>query len=176
MKTLGRVIIWLVVALVLVLFFLPKKALFFEGEKLLKPQHIILSGERVGDTGFGLNVSGGTLYYEDLKVAQLNAVTVTPWVLYNRISIAPFRLSPAMKSFLPGTIDAVTVSYTVLDPLHIVVEASGSFGALSGVIGLQDRQIRFDLSPSRQLLTMQPFWLKQLHKTEEGVYRYESTY
>lgn len=176
MRTLGKLIIWPVVFLMLVLFFLPKKSLYFEGEKLLKPQHVILSGERAEDTGFGLTVLGGTLYYEDLEVAELESVTVSPWLLFNRISVAPFRLSPAMKSFLPGTVDDVTVSYTVLDPLHISVRATGGFGALSGTVGLTDRRIRFDLTASKQLRAMDPFWLKQFTQTKEGGYRYESTY
>ena len=81
-----------------------------------------------------------------------------------------------MKSFLPETVDGITVSYTVFDPLHIRVEASGGFGTLTGTIGLTERQIRFELSPSAQLRGMQPFWLKQFKQTKEGGYRYESAY
>lgn len=176
MRRLGKLLIWTLVFVMLVLFFLPKKALYFEGERLLEPQHVTLSGERAEDTGFGLRLSGGSLYYEDLEVAELETVTVTPWLLYNRLSVAPLRLSPAMKSFLPGTIDGADVIYSVFDPLHVRLEASGGFGTLSGTIGLSDRQIRFDLLPSKQLQQMKPFWLKQFKKTKEGGYRYESTY
>ena len=176
MRALGKLLAWALVFLLLVLFFLPKKPLYFEGEKLLKPQHVILSNERVSDTGFGLRISGGTLFYEDLQVAELSELNITPWLVYNRIGIAPFRLAPAMKSFLPETIDGAEVIYSVFDPLHIRVEASGDFGTLSGTIGLRDRQMRFDLTPSKQLRQLQPFWLKQFKKTQEGGYRYESTY
>lgn len=176
MRFLGKLLLWTAVFMMLVLFFLPKKPFYYEAEQRLNKEHVILSGERADDTGFGLTLHGGTLYFEDLKVAELEKMTVSPWLLYNRISIAPFSLSPAMKSFLPERLDGITVTYSVLDPFHVVLEASGAFGTLEGSIGLKERKIIMELSPSKQLRTLKPFWLKEFRQTKEGGYRYESSY
>jgi len=176
MRKLGKFFGYTLVFVLLVLFFLPKRQLYYEAEKLLQKEGIVLSGEQAHDTGLGLTVTDGSLYFKDLRVAQLNAISVTPLLLYNSISVTPFRLSPAMKSFLPESIEGVTVRYTVFDPLHIVIEAEGAFGSLSGTIGLADRKIGLDLVPSKELRSLRPFWLKEFKPTKEGGYRYDSTY
>jgi len=176
MKKLGKFFGYTLIFVLLLLFFLPKRSLYYEAEQQLQKEGVVLSGERPGDTGFGFAVTGGTLYFKDLQIAQLNEIRVTPWLLYNSISVAPFSLSPAMKSFLPESIDGVLVRYTVFDPLHIVIEAEGAFGTLSGTIGLADRRIGLELVPSKELRSLRPFWLKEFKPTKEGGYRYESTY
>jgi len=176
MKLLGKLAAFLLLLLTLIVFFLPKQSLYYEAEKLLKDQRVILSGEHADDTGLQLVIEGGALYYEDLKVAELSEITLTPWFLFNRIAAAPFTLSKEMSSFLPPAIDSVSLQYTVFDPLHVTAEAAGAFGTLSGKIGLADRRMVFDLNASKQLLGASPFWLRQFKKTSEGVYRYESAY
>ncbi len=176
MKRLGKLLVGIVVFLLLFLIFLPKKALWYEAEHLLKPQEVVLSGEQVRDTGLGLTLEGGTLYYGDLGIARLERITVTPWLFYNRIEVSAFRLTPGMKSFLPVAIDGATLSYSVLDPMHIVLNASGEFGTLSGTVGLGDRKIDMLLTPSQKLRGLHPFWLKEFKSEKGGLYRYESTY
>lgn len=176
MKRLGKLLIGIVVFCLLLLIFLPKRALWYEAEHMLKSQGVVLSGEQVRDTGLGLTLEGGTLYYGDLDIARLHRISVTPWLLYNRIRVSAFTLSPGMKSFLPVSIDTITLSYTVIDPMHIVLDASGGFGTLHGTVGLTSRKIDMLLVPSRQLHGMHPFWLNEFKPEKGGAYRYESTY
>lgn len=176
MKRLAKALFYTVLFFALVLFFLPKAALYYQAETLLKAQKIILSGERADDTGIQLVLEGGSLYYEDLKVADLERITLTPGILYNRLSVAPFAFSSQMAAFVPANVAGLSLRYTVLDPLHVTFEGSGDFGEASGAVDLIGRTVHLDLRPSAQLLAKKPFWLKQMKKTEGGDYRYESAY
>jgi hypothetical protein len=176
MKRLKLLLLYALAAFVFIILFLPKAALYYKAETLLEPLKVSITDETVKDRGFGLVVKNGMLYYEDLHVADLSRVTVTPWIVFNRISVAPFTFSSEMQSFVPQDVSSLALQYSLLDPLHILIDGSGDFGVLSGRIGLADSTITINLTPSAALNATQPFWLKQLRRMEGGTYRYETTY
>ena len=176
MKRMKMPLIYTLAFFVFVIVFLPKAALYYKAETLLEPFKVSVASETVKDRGFDLVLENGVLYYEDLHVADLSKITLTPWILYNRISVAPFVFSPEMESFIPKDVSSLAVQYSLLDPLHVIIDGSGAFGTLSGTVGLTDRKITIDLAPSAELNAKKPFWLKQLRRVEGGAYRYETTY
>ncbi|MHC3995159.1 hypothetical protein ACXWTF_10050 [Thiomicrolovo sp. ZZH C-3] len=158
------------------LVFLPKTALYHAAEQQLKPLGLAVAAETPVDRGFDFVLEGGSLYFEDLHVADLERLTVTPWLLYNSVRIAPFAFSPDMEGFTPAGVDGINITYSVLDPLHIRLEGSGEFGSVTGQVALTERKVTVDLTPSAALRAKRPFWLKQLRSIEGGAYRYETTY
>ncbi|WP_345969806.1 hypothetical protein WCX72_10980 [Sulfurimonas sp. HSL1-6] len=158
------------------LVFLPKTALYHAAEEQIKPFGLAIADETPVDRGFDFVLRGGSLYFEDLHVADLERITVTPWLLYNTVRIAPFAFSPDMEGFTPTGVEGFSVTYSVLDPLHIRLEGSGAFGSVTGQVALMERKVTMDLIPSAALRAKHPFWLKQLRSIEGGAYRYETTY
>ncbi len=176
MKRLGKFLLYLTVFLVLVLFFAPKRQLYYFGESKLAPYGVVLSGEYVDDGGLSLSLKDGTLYYQDLEVAKLPEVTVLPLLVFNAVTVAPFSFSEQMQGFVPGTVDGIRVRQSLLDPLHVLVDASGDFGTLEGNIDLGARRVSLLLTPSKRLLESKSFWLKELKKQQSGGYLYESAF
>ncbi len=176
MKYLKKTVLFLFVLFALVIFFLPKVQLYYAAENLLAQKKITLSKEIANDRGFVFSIEGGTLYFEDLEVAQLDGISVMPLLIFNRISFAPFSFSQEMQSFIPGTIEQMNIQYTIIDPLHVIINIEGDFGTLNGSITFLDQHILADMVPSDMLLKKKPVWLKQFKKQEGGVYRYESNY
>ena len=176
MKFLKKTTLFLLVLFALIIFFLPKTALYYQLEHMLSEEKIILSGEITRDSGFLFSIDDGTLYYDDLEVVQLKGITITPLIAFNRISFTPFTFSKDIQNFLPGTIEQMKIQYTFVDPLHIIFNAQGEFGTLNGSIAFLEKLLHASLLPSDMLLKKRPIWLKEFKKQEGGIYQYESNY
>ncbi len=176
MRWMKHTLFYLVLISILVVFFAPKRQLYYLAEEHLNSYDIVYSKEFVDDSGFVLRLSDGTLYYQDLQIAKINEITLMPLLVYNRANIAPFSLSDEMSSFLPGTISSVSATHTIISPLSIKIEASGDFGTLDADVWLLDRNISLRLTPTQDLLDMNPIWLRQMRKTDDGGYSFETTF
>lgn len=176
MKKLRAILIYLLLTVALVIFFSPKRQLYYFGESVAEPYGVVLSGEYVDDDGFALSLEGGTLYYQDLKIAQLGDVSILPLLLFNAVNIAPFSFSDEMQRFVPGTIDELQVYHSIVDPTRIHLKGMGEFGSVSGVADLLEHKVRIALKPSAALLDSKAVWLKELKEQPTGEYLYEVAY
>ncbi|MEA3521473.1 MAG: hypothetical protein U9R50_00705 [Campylobacterota bacterium] len=176
MKRLGKLFIYLIVTLLLILFFLPKINLYYQAEVLLQKYKVTISQEKLSDKGFSFLIEEGVIYFDDLVVAKIDEVSIIPLLLYNSVTFSPFSFSEDMKRFIPLGIENLNITHSVVNPLHVKLEGSGDFGSLEGDIGLYERNISLVLNPSPLLIKQKPFWIKRMKKTAEGGYRYESTY
>ena len=176
MKRLRNLLLYFLTALALVVFFTPKRQLYYLGETVLQPYGVVLSGEFVDDRGFSLALENGTLYYQDLKIAKIGSISILPLLFFNRINVASFALSDETRKFVPGTIDHINVYQSVVDPLNVHLSASGGFGQLSGRVNLRQRKVHLSLSPSAALLKSSAVWLREFKKQASGEYLYESTF
>ena len=70
MKRLRNLLLYFLTALALIVFFAPKRQLYYLGETALQPYGVVLSGEFVDDRGFSLALENGALYYQDLDNSQ----------------------------------------------------------------------------------------------------------
>lgn len=176
MKRLGIIVSYILLVAVLVIIFLPKRQLYYQAEATMQSEGIVLSAEKVKDTGLALVLRGGTLYYQDLKIAELSEVQLQPWMVYNRLSVAPFTFSDAMQQFVPGTVDSIEIVYALTAPTQVTVHARGDFGKLAGQVDLLHSKIALTLVPSSQLSERKPPWLRELKKAPSGEYSYEVAY
>ncbi len=176
MKRLKKALLYFLIAVGMVLFFLPKVQLYYALETLLKPYNIYISGEEVHDYGLTMVVKNGTIAYDDLNVATFDAIALTPLLVYNAVTVDPVLLAEDMEQFVPRSIDEIRIVHSLIDPLHVNISASGEFGTLEGAIALLDHNVSLLLQPSKALLDRKPFWLGRLKKDSEGGYRYETAY
>jgi hypothetical protein len=160
----------------LFIFFLPKVNLYYKAEELLENYKITVSAEKLTDSGFNFKINDGVIYFDDLVVAKVEEISITPLLLYNKIDVKPFSFSKDMKQFVPLKINNLNITHTILNPLHVSIKGSGEFGSLDGDISILDRNISLILMPSKTLLNKKPFWLRKMKKDSQGGYRYESAY
>ena len=176
MKRIGKFFFYVIVFLALAVFFAPKRQLYYLAEAKLQPYGAVLSGEFVDDRGYGLVLSGGTLYYEELEVAHPGKVTLLPLLVYNRLGVTSLTPSEEMRKFLPGQIDEAVLYQSVIDPLKLHMWASGGFGRLEGEFDLLSRHLRVSLAPTKALLSSGAGWLREFKKQASGEYLYENTF
>jgi len=176
MRRLGMALFYTGAFMIFLMVFLPKTALYHELETLMKPFGVAIAGETPVDRGFDFVLKGGSLYYQDLHVADLGKITITPWLFYDSLEVAPFVFGPDMEGFTPPRVNGFGIRYSVFDPLHIRLKGDGEFGSVTGEIALAAHKISLELTPSAALLAKKPFWLKQLKSVKGGAYRYDTTY
>jgi len=176
MRRLKSGLLYSITFLLLLIFFAPKVYLYFAFEHAIEKQNIRISQEKVVDKGFNLSVTEGSLYYDDLNVGTFENITVLPLLFFNRIAIENFVFSDDMSRFAKGKLQNVNVTYHVITPLTVHLEAVGDVGVVSAELHVKDRNASIHLTPSPGLLKAAPFWLKKMKKSSEGVYTYATTY
>lgn len=176
MRQLRNFLFYFIVVIALVIFFSPKRQLYYLGEKEAAAQNVVLSGESIHDWGWVFALKDGLLYYDDLFIARLSEVSLMPLGVFNSLTISSFVLSDEMQQFVPGTIHEIRIQHSVIRPLSVFLDGSGEFGEVHGQFHLQDRNLSLSLDPSALLLEKRPIWFNQLKKQPSGEYLYESTF
>jgi hypothetical protein len=165
-----------VTGIVIITLLLPKINLYYQFEHEIKPYGIILSGEQLDDKGFWLNIKDATLYVKQIESAHAQNIDVMLFGLYNRIDLQNIALSSTLEQFVPTKLDRVMVRYTVLDPLHVTVDAAGDFGTAQAKASLIERTLSVTLQPSKLMKSRFRSTLNRLKKNETGGYLYESRF
>ena len=176
MKKLFIFFAYLLITLYAVIFFAPKLQLYYQAETLLQKYNIAISKEIVQDRGFVTHIREGEIYFDDLRVAKIEHISLTTLLFYNALHVDAFSFADDMRRFVPLSVERIDLRYSITSPLHITLSAVGAFGELTGSVDLRARIVRLFLSPSKELLAKKPFWLRKLKKSKEGGYIYESSY
>jgi hypothetical protein len=163
-------------AIVIIAFLVPKVNLYYQFEHAVKPYDIILSGEELKDKKLWLEINDASLYYQQIESARIKRIDVMFFVLYNRITAEHIRLASTLKDFVPLDISYVTLRYSILNPLKVLLESSGDFGELTGEFLLQERILNVKLYPSSIMTKRFQSTLSRLKQDSTGGYYYESRF
>jgi hypothetical protein len=90
------------------------------------------------------------------------------------MSFENISFSPLYRTFFPGKIDSLVVTYSLLSPLNVEMQGVGDFGHCSGEIDLADKKIRLVFDPTSELRRY-PLLISRLHQEKEGLV-YESNF
>jgi hypothetical protein len=80
-------------------------------------------------------------------------------------------MDDSLKTMVPEETKKALLSHSILSPLNILVDASGSFGSMAGKIDLGERKVRLDFNESKNIEMLKP----QLKKDEKGWF-YETSF
>lgn len=158
------------------MYFTPKTSLYFMLEKELKKQDLIISNEKVYDNGFSLSLEDATLYVKGIDSAVIKETDVKLFVLYNTININDVTLTDVAGSFIPLEIENINITYSVLNPLNISIDAKGGFGEVSGGVSIVDKKLHLNLIPSEVMKKKHKTTMRQLKKQEDGSYSYDKNF
>jgi uncharacterized membrane protein len=149
------------------LVFMPKEELYFTLEKELAKQDIEINEKKIEEGAFSLNLIEATIYVKGIKVATVQKVNVFTLLFYTNINLTSLLLDESLSSFAPKKIDVANVSYSIVNPFYVNIEAEGSFGLLKGIVNLNERNLRIDfMETTKDINSIK----SNLKKDEKGLY------
>ena len=172
MQMVKRIVGGFFLFIVLMWLFAPKQELYYLLEKKLKENDIIISNETVVDTWFGLNIQNADIYVKGIKMANVTNLQLNIFFFYDTLDVKNINIDESLHAMAPKNIDELKVKYSVIDPLHVMINGLGSFGTASGVVDLKEKNIHIDFPVAKDIQTIK----KYLKKDKTGGWYYETNY
>ena len=176
MVKLSKLLAYIFFFILALIYFMPKESVYYYLEKELQKQKVILSDEEIIDSGFSLQLNNTKLSYASIESANVENINIKMFLVYNSLSVSNVKLLDVASSFVPLQIDAISIKYTILNPLNIVAESNGEFGQANAKVNILDRNISIVLKPSQLMLKKYRATLRNLKKNKAGEYKYEKTF
>ena len=172
MQMVKRIVGGFFLSILLLWFFAPKQELYYLLEKSLKENNIIISNETIKDTWIGLKIDHADIYVEGAKIATNRELNFIFLFLYTKLSIEDLKIDTSLHSVAPKKINRLIATYSVLNPLKVILKGEGSVGKIEGTIAITERKIEILFPKPKDLKTVKKFLKKDAKK---GWY-YEKTY
>ena len=171
MQMVKKIVIALAVIWFAVLIFMPKQELYYMVEKELAKKDIKINEKSIDEGLFSLTINEADVYAKGIKLASVEKLNFFTLLFYTKVEFENLVLDDSLKSMAPTQTDAATISHAVWNPLHVDIEAQGSFGELKGAVSLGDKTLRLDFNESKGIEMLKP----KLKNDEKGWY-YETSF
>ena len=165
-------IVTIVVALwFAVLIMMPKQEIYYFLEQELAKNDIIISSEKITEGWFTFCIEEPSIYVKGIKVATIEKIEVFTLLFYTKGSLEGLLLDRSLERFAPREMDHVALTYSVVNPLNAMAEASGGFGEADGSVNFMEKRISMKFSQVGKLGMLK----SQLKKDGEG-WLYETSF
>ena len=154
-----------------ILVLMPKQAFYYKLEEELAKYEIKLNDEKINEGFFSLNLKQVTVYFKGINVATIEEVNLFTSLFYSSIELQSLHMDDSLKTMVPQETQKAVLAYSILSPLEVSIDASGSFGSIVGKIDLSERKVRLDFNESKNIEMLKP----QLKKEEKG-WVYETSF
>jgi len=171
MQMVKNILIAFIVIWLGILVFMPKQEFYYKLEEELAKHEIKLNETSMNEGLFSLNVKQVTVYFKGINVATIEEVSLFTLLFYNSIELRSLTVDDSLKKMMPQEIEKAVAIHSILSPLEVAVDASGSFGLMTGKIDLSEAKVRLDFNESKNIEMLKP----QLKKDEKGWY-YETSF
>lgn len=172
MKKLLKIIIYIFTFIFAIFLFLPKESIYHLIEQNLFKNKIIISNELVNENLFGLDISKGQIYYENINVASVDKIEIKSFLFYSKIKVNDIKLMDSLENMAPSPINEIEIKYSVLNFDKINITSDGLFGELKGFVDIVNRVVSLELTASNKMKDSYSKILKNM-KLKEGKYYYE---
>jgi hypothetical protein len=167
MQVVMRSLLFLAAALAVLIFFAPKKELYHLLEHRLEKRGVILGGEALQETPFGLTIRHATLWVEGAELARIREAEVGLYLPVVRLTIRDLVPAEGMERVLPVALEEGVALYRLWRPREVALSLRGNFGKAEGSVDLADRVLRLRFEKRPQGLE------GSLKRTKEGwLYEY----
>jgi hypothetical protein len=156
-----RFIIYIILTIVFIFIFAPKKEILFFGEQMLSEYHINIVKQP----------DATKIYYDDIFVAKVKTIEVNLMIYNNAINIKDITIDKDYEVFVPTKIDNIDITYTLLEPTLVDLTSKGEFGEVNVLYNILKDYVYAQLSPSAILLRNKDI-MNRFVKTKNG-YIYE---
>lgn len=162
-----------ILALVTVLYFIPKTNLYYKLEHVLQPHGVIIHNEHVDDRWFWLEITDAQLYVQKIESLHVNNTRVMLFGVYNQVSLKEITLAPTLGNFIPKQISMAKIHYALYDPFNIHAVALGDFGKAEVTLNLYERVLTATIDASELMRSNFSATLQNLTRDKKGAYHYE---
>jgi hypothetical protein len=158
------------IALVLVWFglllFMPKQELYYKLEKELEKKSVKINEKSIDEGLFSLTINEADVYAKGIKLATIEKLSFFTLLFYTNVEVENLVLDESLKEMAPTKTDALSISHALWNPVHININAQGSFGGLGGNVALADKTMRLDFNDSKGIEMLKA----KLKNDEKGWY------
>ncbi|WP_373029966.1 hypothetical protein [Sulfurovum sp.] len=154
-----------------ILVLMPKREFYYKLEEELAKHEIKLNEEQVSEGFFSLALKQVTVYFKGINVATIEEVNLCTLLFYSSLELRSLHMDDSLKTMVPQETQKLLLSHSVLSPLEVFVDATGSFGMMTGKIDLSEQKVRLDFNESKNIEMLKP----QLKKDEKG-WVYETSF
>ncbi len=158
------------------IYFTPKIAFFYLLEDKLNPYGIVISDEKLQDSGLYLDVKDSVVFVKGIESAKISETKIKIFGLYNSVNLTNIKLSPTISSLVPTNITKVYITYSIFNPLNINIYANGEFGKLDASFNLINFNLHLNLEASSLMKKDFKSTLKNLKRLDTGGYSYDKTF
>jgi hypothetical protein len=169
MQVVKQIVIVLILLPLAVMFFMPKKELYYLLEKKLHEQHIMISGELLHEGMLSLTVEHPVLSFSGASLATAKSITLWSVLFYTNADFEELLIAEGLPTEL--SIKKLTATHSVLSPMSIAIAGESSLGALQGQVNLGARTVHLDVPKGGSNKAVS----KYLKKSKKGWY-YESKF
>ncbi len=155
--------------------FMPKESFYFLLEKELKKFEVVISGERVEERLFSLEIESLSVSAKEIELAEIESAKIMILGLYNSVAFENIELSSLIESYSPAHIERARVQYSIINPLEITAFIEGEFGEAELAFTLLNRELNARVKPSEIMHKKYQKTMRMLKKDENGEYIYAKT-
>lgn len=152
----------------------PKEKLYFTFETFISEYHLYINNEVLTNHILYLDIDNGEVLLDNSLFGTIENIRITPWIFINRITISNLSISPLYRTFFPGKIESMNITYSLLHPLEISIYGEGDFGHFIGRYDLINKKMRVIFEATTQLRSY-GILVSKLHQEKEGLV-YESNF
>ncbi len=171
MQVVKKGLLIIVVLLLSLAIFAPKRELYYMLEAQLMKNDIIIHNEEIVGGLFTLKLNHPQLYVKGIRVAEVEQIELWSLLFYSRLSINAISVDESIKNLVPTQIDNISISHKLFDPLTLFVDGRGEFGTANGKVMLDNRSVRVNMGDEKLIGKLKPL----LKKGDEGWY-YETAF
>ena len=171
MQMVKRAFIVFMVAWIAIIVLMPKREFYYKLEEELAKHEVILNEESIDEGLFSLNLKEVSIYFKGINIATVEEIKLATFILYSCVELRALQVDDSLKNMVPPKTDEATAIHSVFSPFKVLVDASGTFGAMTGSIDLRAQKVRLDFNESKNLEMLKP----QLRQEGKG-WVYETSF
>ena len=164
-----NIIIILILVPLAIVFFAPKRELYYLMEQKLQDSNIIISSEQLDTTPLGIDASHPVFYASGMPVATAEGFNIWSILFTTHFNARGVKIAEGFPQELVA--DKLGISNMIFTPFDLSIDGVSSLGNLNGNINLGDRVVRIDVDTKK----VPKYYNSYFKKSDEGVY-YESNF
>lgn len=162
-------IIILILVPLAIIFFAPKRELYYMLEQKLQDSNIVISGEEISTGILGVDIGHPTVYISGMPMAKATNIDIWSIFYYTKMGASDVLVAEDLPQQV--SLENVNMSNMIVTPFDLSVDGVSSIGPLNGNLDLSNRFVRIDIDAQSAPKSLGMF----LKKGEEGIY-YESNF